>query len=198
MYGIAERFRHVASRWDLRGLHDAVAEALGDLEAAPQPQVPTHLVRALDMYLDAYGEPPETQMNAVVNFAFVASEPERHPPPLAVEHVEQLVQYMEGLAQVSVDQAEEPGFERRGVQGDPASPRRCWVPAASPSVGGQAQESRPVSSPHGSVTGGYGSGPTLLGTMWRWPGFKPPSAEGSPLLSTDGVTRWASPCLRGR
>jgi len=56
---IAVRFRQVASRWDLRSLHDEVAKALSDLDAASQPYVPSQLVLALDKFLDSYGERPK-------------------------------------------------------------------------------------------------------------------------------------------
>ena len=58
MDDIAGRFRTVASRWDLAGLKDDVAAALGDLDAPARPHVPSQLVLALDMFLNSYGDQP--------------------------------------------------------------------------------------------------------------------------------------------
>lgn len=56
MDDLAGHFRPVASRWDLAGLRDEVAAALGDMDAHSRPYVPSQWVRALDMLLDSYGD----------------------------------------------------------------------------------------------------------------------------------------------
>jgi hypothetical protein len=45
----------VGALWDLDALRRDVADVLGRLDETDRPYVPTLLVRALDMFLDAYG-----------------------------------------------------------------------------------------------------------------------------------------------
>lgn len=50
-------------------------------------------------------------MSDPVNFAFIARDPDGRPPPLTAWQVEELAQYMEALAQVREDQAQELGHD---------------------------------------------------------------------------------------
>ena len=53
---VAERFRTLASHWDLAGLQAEIAAALDGVDPSRTTYVPAQLLRALDMFLDAYAD----------------------------------------------------------------------------------------------------------------------------------------------
>lgn len=51
---IVESLREVASRWHLAAVQREVEDALAQQKESERPYVATNLIRALDMFVDAY------------------------------------------------------------------------------------------------------------------------------------------------
>jgi hypothetical protein len=53
---VTAQFEQLVTRWDLRGLQEELTRVLREVDEAEGPYVPSELCRALDMFLDSYGQ----------------------------------------------------------------------------------------------------------------------------------------------